>query len=137
MLFELINLSDPYTFEAPSIEIAGVCASQLSPAFGAKSLETGETTPLLFGWDEWLQERKIDEVWCSEHLAEVADAYDSFLIGSASERVDLAVIKSKLNAEEWVKFRDERQDRLRSSRNKIGELAYQNAADLRKLMAQS
>ena len=34
-VFELINPSDPYTFEAPSIEVAGVVAVLLSGGFGA------------------------------------------------------------------------------------------------------
>lgn len=33
-VYELINPSDPYTFEAPNIEIAGAAVVLLSTAFG-------------------------------------------------------------------------------------------------------
>lgn len=33
--YEFINPSDPYTFNAPSIEIAAAVVLQLSPSYGA------------------------------------------------------------------------------------------------------
>jgi hypothetical protein len=53
MLFELINPSDPYTFRAPSIEVAGAVACLLSSGFGAVCRDPGMddlSTPVLFGW---------------------------------------------------------------------------------------
>ena len=35
-IYELVNPSDTYTFEAPNIEVAGVAACLLSTGFGAR-----------------------------------------------------------------------------------------------------
>ena len=55
-IYELVNPSDPYTFEAPNIEVAGVCACLLSSGFGARGAD--ESTPILFGWNAWLKDRE-------------------------------------------------------------------------------
>ncbi len=50
-LYNLINPSDPYTFYAPNIKVAGVTASMLSPMFGAEPADgEGDSTPMIFGW---------------------------------------------------------------------------------------
>ena len=63
-IYELINPSDPYTFEAPDIVIAGLTAVLLSPSFGAKRAdeEVDESTPVFFGWEEWLKEHVGEEL---------------------------------------------------------------------------
>lgn len=53
ILYELINPSDPYTFLAPNVEVAGVVVAMLGTGYGAKPVEgDSESTPILFGWDE-------------------------------------------------------------------------------------
>lgn len=132
MLYELINPSDRYTFEAPSIEVAGAVAVLLSEGFGAKPVHgDGETTPILFGWNAWLKDRGIDEAWIKSHCGELADAYDSFLIGGANERADVESMLAMLPPEKREQWRAERQDRHRSSLNQIGERAYQLAKRFR------
>lgn len=130
-LYELINPSDPYTFYAPSIEVAGVCAALLSTSFGAKSVGDDESTPVLFGWQEWLDERGINMDWIDEHREEIAAAFDSFLIGDAAKRADVESMLKMLPEERRVEWRNERQDRQRTSLSQIGEAAYVNAAKLR------
>lgn len=131
-LYELVNPSDPYTFHAPSIEVAGVCAVLLSPAYGAIPVNgDGEGTPVLFGWGEWLEERGVNSEWIDEHRNEIADAYDSFLIGDAAEREDAESMLEMLPEEKRQEWRDQRQDRRRSSMSQIGEAAYAKAKQLR------
>jgi hypothetical protein len=131
-LYELINPSDPYTFYAPSIEVAGVCAVLLSTAFGARQVSgEGEGTPVFFGWQEWLDERGIDANWIEEHRYQIADAYESFLIGDAAKRDDIESMLAILPEEKRREWRDQRQDRHRSSMNRIGEAAYARAKQLR------
>lgn len=133
-LYELINPSDPYTFYAPSIEVAGVCAALLSPSYGASPVNSdGESTPLLFGWNEWLEARGINDEWVTAHKDEIADAWDSFLIGDARQRADVESMLALLPEEKRQEWRDQRQDRRRSSLSQIGEMAYAKAAKLRKL----
>ena len=133
-LYELINPSDPYTFRAPSIEVAGAAVLQLSSNFGARCVEPNQerrSTPVIFGWDEWLDEHGIDRTWIEAHITEIADALDSFLIGGANDRADVESMLAMLPEEKRQEWRDQRQDRHRSSLNQIGEHAYALARQLR------
>jgi hypothetical protein len=134
-LYELVNPSDPYTFYAPSVEVAGVAAYSLSTGFGATPVAGGESSPVLFGWVEWFEAKGIDNAWCEAHLAEIADALDSFLIGSAAHRADVESMLDELPAEKREAWRAKRQDRHRSSMNQIGEAAYARAKQLRQKAA--
>jgi len=136
MIFELINPSDPYTFEADSLEVAGYCACLLSTGFGAVCHETGERTPVMFGWDEWLESRFIDDAWAREHAGEIAKAFDSFLIGDVNKRADVASMLAIIPEEKRQKWKEERQDRHRTSVNRIGEVAYHLALDYQALADQ-
>lgn len=136
MLWELINPSDPYTFEAPNLSIAAVCAELLSRGFGARCIDPGhddECSPVLFGWDEWLKDRGIDGDWVVEHRHEIADALDSFLIGRASERKEAKEAMAMMTPEKAAEYKAARQERNRTSMNQIGEAAYKIAARLRKM----
>ena len=131
-LYELINPSDPYTFYANSIEVAGVAAVLLSEGFGAKPVDgVGESSPVMFGWEVWLKERAIDSNWMDAHRLEVAAALDSFLIGGAATRADVESMLAELPPEKREGWRLARQDRHRTSMNKIGEAAYKMAKRLR------
>lgn len=131
-LFELINPSDQYTFYAPNIEVAAVAAIQLSTSFGAKEIGGDERTPVMFGWQEWLDDRGITAEWTSDHREEIAAALESFLIGSPSHRADVESMLAELPEEKREAWRAKRQDRHRSSLNQIGEAAYKYAAAIRK-----
>lgn len=124
-VWELINPSDCYTFEAPNIEVAGVVAVFLSTSFGAKRIDQrdDERTPVLFGWNEWLEDRGINEAWIDEHAGEIAAAFDSFLIGSYQQRLDYLAILAAVPVEKRREVIAERQERRRTSMNKIGEAA--------------
>lgn len=131
-LYELANPSDPYTFYAPSVEVAGMAAALLSTRFGATPVDgEGESSPVLFGWDEWMNEKGIDSDWIEAHSAEIADALDSFLIGDAAKRADVESMLDMLPDDKKQEWRDQRQDRHRSSLSQIGEAAYQLAERLR------
>jgi len=130
-LYELCNPSDPYTFYAPTVEVAGVAACLLSTGFGAVSIDGEERTPILFGWDEWLTEKGIDETWFKTHALEIADALDSFMIGDAARRADVDSMLELLPPEKRNQWVAERQERRRSSLNKIGERAYELAQKFR------
>lgn len=129
--YELINPSDPYTFKAPDIKIAAVVACLLSTGFGARQVEPpdsdAEQTPILFGWDKWLQSHGIDDKFIDNHLSEIADAYDSFLIGGLRQRKDAEEMLEMLPEEKREEWKASRQDRHRSSMNQIGETAAKYA----------
>lgn len=132
-LYELANPSDQYTFYAPSIEVAGVAVSLLSTAFGAEPVDgKGESTPILFGWEEWFEQKGINSVWIECNRLAIADALDSFLIGSANMRADVESMLEMLPDDKKKEWQEQRQDRHRSSISQIGEAAYAKAAALRK-----
>lgn len=135
-LYELANPSDPYTFYAPSIEVAGIAVALLSTKFGAIPVGgEGERSPVLLGWDNWMKEKGIDSSWIKEHRQEIATTLESFLIGNAKERTDIESILSLLPDDKKQELRDLRQDRHRSSLNPIGEAAYKLADQLRNIEA--
>jgi hypothetical protein len=135
-LYELINPSDHYTFYAPSIEVAGTAVLLLSKGFGAAPVSgEGESSPILFGWEVWLDDKGIDRDWIKAHSVEIADALDSFLIGDAEARADwesmLEAQPFTVPPEKRAELRNQRQDRHRTSMNQIGESAYALAKQLR------
>lgn len=137
-VFELINPSDRYTFEAPNIRVAGAAVCCLSTGFGARRVDRPEeVTPVLFGWEEWLKQRGVNAKWFQAHWAEVADALASFLIGTPTDRADVVDMLAQLPADKREAWRDRRQDRHRTSLNRIGEAAYATAERLRTVWADS
>lgn len=132
-IYELINPSDPYTFEAPNIEVAGVVACGLSSAFGAKRVgdDVEESSPILYGWLEWEKANGIDVDWLDENRAAIADALDSFMIGSLESRRDVEVMLAEIPEDKRERIKLDRQHRHRTSLNQIGEYAYRLAKRLR------
>ena len=138
-LYELINPSDPYTFRAPSLEIAGAAAAMLSTGFGAVQYDPpaeDDSTPVLFGWNDWMESRGMDKSWFLAHLAEIADALDSFLIGGRNTRADVEDAMSRMDEKNREEFRASRQNRYRTSLNQIGEAAYNLSKRLRAKLEQ-
>lgn len=135
-LYELINPSDPYTFKAKNIVVAGVAVALISTSYGAEQVdpkvENPPRTPILVGWADWLYENNIDAEWIEENHEDIAAALDSFLIGGQLAREDIESAMAEMPEETAKKWRNERQERHRSSLNRIGEIAYETAKHLRK-----
>lgn len=136
-LYELINPSDPFTFEAPDILVAGVAVALLSTGFGARCIDgsSDDQTPVLFGWSEWLASYGVDDAWVESHRLQLADAFDSFLIGGGAERNDLQRAMELMTPEAREQFKADRNERHRTSMNNIGRAAYARAKRLRELAA--
>ena len=140
MLFKIVNPSDPYTIEAPSLDVATVAAVLLGQGkYPFESLDGGKDIPhFLFG--------KID-LWCQENfnenlmelsnrvmdtkLSEVADCLDSVLYGDEQDRTEFLESTEGMKREHFEEARGIRQENNRSSMNDIGERAYRMAAKLR------
>lgn len=129
ILYTLINPSDPYTFYAPSVEVAGVAVALISTHYGAKPVNgEGESTPVLSGWDAWMQNKGIDEAWILRHTEDIAAALDSFFIGHANDRLEAEATFNALPDDQKHTWR---QAQRQTSLNGIGERAYDLAAQLR------
>ena len=84
--FEIINPSDPYTFTAPSLEIAALVTIFLGHGqYSAKSLDTppNDGVPFLMfgGSDTWFQDH------CGCTLQESADRADKLALADAFDSV--------------------------------------------------
>lgn len=142
MLYEIINMSDPYTIECPSLEVAAVACFALGRgAFGfeCKDDET-KSVPifLLGGAEQWVREKfdcaieDLVNLVTNDKAAELADALDSCLIGDAHDRFEYnEAVKLIDDPEKREQFRARRHEDRRSSLNNIGARAYRIARNIR------
>jgi len=147
MLYEIVNMRDPYTIEAMSLDVAAVaCAILGGGQYQFRPLEDGgEEIPFFMfgGEDEWCQKhfRETFEQTASrvrkDKMEELADCLDSVLIGHAQDRKTynngLELIDDPEKREIWrCLWHDER----RSSLNDIGGRAYKIAKNFRESINQ-
>ena len=104
MQYELINPSDPYTFLAPSYEVATLTVFVLGTQFGAKSEDGSKEVPLfLFGGsEEWYKnqfERTVEDGINALKL-EIAEALESFMLGDFEDRKRYELALSCIDKEE-------------------------------------
>lgn len=131
-LFNLINPSDPYTFYAPNVAVAGVAVGMISTNFGASPVDgVGESSPVISGWDAWMVKHGIDTEWMVLNRLLIADALDSLLIGKPDQRQELDKVWASLPEAERLEWRAERQRELQTSANTIADRAYELVAMLR------
>lgn len=147
MLYKIVNPSDPYTIEAYALDVAFVACLLLGDGQYAfdplgttdEARKLPSVPALIFGGgEEWCLlhldkgfEQTVHDV-LTDKRRELADCLDSCVIGSASARLDfLKAMQGMADPAEREKYREERQDRLRSSLNDIGTRAYKLAAKYR------
>lgn len=136
VLYILMNPSDPYTFYAPNIAVAGVAVAMISTNYGAKPAEgDGASSPMIFGWDRWMAQQGIDTAWMVEHGAAIADALDSLLIGEPAQREELDQMWLSLPVDERHAWRENRQREFQSSVNCIAARAYALSNQIRDNLA--
>lgn len=130
--YEVVNPSDPYTFEAPDLEIAAAAIFLVGGGHYAADPfdEDQDRVPifLLGGAEQWVQEKfgSDIETWFgrvkAERLPEVCTALESFLYGG------------RLAGEDWQGRTPEERaaynERHRTSMNNIGKRAFSIAASL-------
>lgn len=136
MLFEIINPSDPYTMEAPDLEIAACAVCLLgSGQYGLNELSGDKTghVPvfLLGGHDEWFSKQfgkdfgaSMDEaIKTRRHV--LAAALASVRVGSAVTRREFDADLAKLASDdEAAMFLTDFHDSKRTSMNDIGRHAW-------------
>ncbi len=132
MLYDLISLSDRYTFQADSLECAALVTCVLGRGqYGANNL-TDEERPgvpifLFGGAEKWFMAnfgRTISESFAffkNYHKASLVEAFRSVVIGNRKEYEEAIKFIPEDKQEEWKALRHER---LRSSMNDIGRRAH-------------
>jgi len=126
MLFDLINISDAYTFKAEHLECAAVVTALLgSGQYSAKQMDGDAEVPFFMfgGHDEWFQQHFGHDMytalrlWTSERKTELIEALNSVLIGDRREYERTLPLLADDKREEWIAGWH---DRHRSSLNDIG-----------------
>ncbi len=136
MLYEIINPSDPYHFEAHDLEVAAICIAILGKGmYGATPLDDkGEiledemTIPMfMFGADDWFMKQfgvtftvSMDRVMKDRKL-DLMHALESVTLGSFKDRMFVVdalnsiddPVKKELFKKKWL-------DEKRTSLNNIG-----------------
>lgn len=143
MIYEIINMSDPYTIEAKSLDVAAVACLFLGRGQYAfdpiDDNESAEVPMFMFGGtDEWCQnhfhesfQSMVDRV-TKEKAVELAECFESCLIGKFAERKTYqAGIELIDDPEKREKWRNKWLEDRRSSMNNIGARAYEMAKKLR------
>jgi hypothetical protein len=135
MICQIVNPSDAYTLECKDFLIGAVVVMLLGESkYGCQhECEEDEmSTPVLFGWDAWIEEHFPDglDAFIERHRADIAVALDSVRLGSVSERE--AQLRSEMYmAPEAIKaYRADIQERRRSSMNDIATRAWKIAEKL-------
>ena len=135
MICEIINPSDAYTLRTDDFKTAAVAIAVLGRGqMGLKNIDGEESSPVLFGWDDWLKEQGIEDLgkYIDEHTKEMADILATVLIGGKADREEvesaLALMPDEEARKKWL---DDRHDKRRSSMNNIGAAAWAWARKLR------
>ncbi len=137
MLYELINPSDPYTFEAKDRETAALAVFLLSTSYGAHCLtedrEDDDVPIFLFGGSrEWYCDtfKRTPDEGLEDLKDVVRECFRSFVYGNASDRQTYQLaIDSIADAEKRTVFIKHWQDK-HSSMNDIGDIAFKIAMKL-------
>jgi hypothetical protein len=141
MLYEIINPSDAYTMDVPDLEVAAVAIALLGEGrYGLQPLEEGgEHIPIFMAaGDEWFTEHfsrdltQTYELVTTTKRTELADAFDSVIIGGKNERFLYLKAVDPLTEADRRAFRKEWLDKRRSSMNNIGGRAWALAEHFRK-----
>lgn len=135
MLFDLINMSDSYTFKADDLEVAALATVLLgSGQYGAQQLDGDAKVPIfmLGGADEWFVEHfgKSIEECVTRHKQEpsaLVECLNSLLIGDRAEYERTLPMIADDKRAEWVAGWH---DKHRSSMNDIGSRAKRIAVAL-------
>lgn len=135
MEYKLINPSDPYTFIADNLEVSAIVVLILGVAYGAEPKDGGEMVPVFIfgGAMDWYKEKfgRTPTEGLKARKKDVADALDSFMLGSFKDRRRYEAALSAITApDKRAEFISAWQDG-RSSMNNIGGLAHTLAKTLR------
>lgn len=127
-LYELVNPSDEYHFEAQTRLAAAVTAYTLGRgSAGAKEVGGDWSTPILFGWGEFFKVLGLENLTDAEAVQnrrDVVAALKSVTIGPRSEFAEAVI----LTGDERLK----RHDRKRTSMSDFGRLAWKLAEKIAK-----
>ncbi|WP_267530607.1 hypothetical protein [Acinetobacter oleivorans] len=137
MIFELINLSNKCTFEAPNLKIAAIVTCVLGNGqYSAKGIENDLDVPFFIfgGHDEWFVSnfgQNFEETFIqvrNEEKYDLVNSFNSVLLGSYLDRTAFYKAYDLIqDPAEQNKWRRQWLDERRSSFNNICERAWNYA----------
>jgi hypothetical protein len=143
MLYEIVNPSDPITFEAEDPKVATAVGILLGRgAFSVVGENDERVLPILLFASEEQTEQIIEdtfgdyEKWNSENRLAVAEALESVMVCEISDRRALNAEFEGLSRDEKVARLRRFNDEQRSSMNDIAGAAFSAAEQLRKTQEQ-
>jgi hypothetical protein len=134
MICEIINPSDAYTMECENFVVGVAAVAVLGNGhLGLKSEDGEQTSPILFGWEEWFAAQDVPDLsaFVDQNKLAIAAALASVRIGRPKDRQAEAAAVKYMSAEDAEKYRTEIHDVRRTSMNDIGGRAWQIAKKLR------
>lgn len=139
-VFEIINLSDPYTLVG-EYKVATIAISMVSEQLAINS-EDGKLRGGLFafgGFEKWCEKNKIKDIkaFLAENKEAIIDALDSVLIGGFGARKEVEKTLEYIPKEKHEAWLLERHDIKRSSLNDIGRSAWTLAKRLREQLQEA
>lgn len=138
-IWEIVNISDPYTMICDDFEVATVACILLGEGeYGLREVNGERKVPIMLFGADWIE----NEFRCSaqdlmirvgtEKREELAHALDSILIGTPGERVSFSmpmdIIEDQDKRHKWS---EDWHDQHRSSLNDIGRHAWAIAKHIR------
>lgn len=141
MIYDLVNPSDPYTFEASSKEVAALVVIRLSTNYGAKAVNEEDNIPVFICFNaeeiqKWYKDtfgRTIEE-GARTLRSEIIKGFESFVLGDRKERECYeAAIAAIDDPQKRSTFITKWDDIKRSSLNNIGGRACEIAQEMKKI----
>lgn len=135
--YEIVNMSDAYTFRADDVRVAqAACLLLGSGQYALKDEDGEDVLPLLmFGADEWLDENfgGMDGLaeFMDNNMDKIADCLDTVMSFGIKHRKHYDKAIEGMDEEEREKYRLETHDENRSSLNNIGQYAWDLAEKMR------
>lgn len=121
-LYEVVNPSDAITFRATVVEAACIADRLMAALLFVKDVETGEAPEVANLVDHY------DAIWTSaESIKSYANAYRSFMVGTAAERLLVEDAVSHMDVEEADAYRAKWHKKRRTSMNDICRQVWASA----------
>ncbi len=134
MIYEYINPSDPYTFEADNDAVASFSAWLVSQSCGAARVDPegcGCYGAGLFGIpDQFIADHGSTDDFLAANTGAIARALQSFVLGSVGDRRTFDRMRAELDDAAFAAFSDVWDDERRSSLSEHGKRAHQIGAAL-------
>ncbi len=139
-IVELINPSDPVTFEMQDVKVAGVAVLLLGRgAYGLKTADGNDVVPLMLfdGGERWLKKQRIADLdkYLRNRGKNVAAFLDTCAYGSIADREGFDAAIKRMTKEKAAEHRAWWNDKHRGSLNDIGNAAAGLAVRLREIAA--